>query len=124
MLRNRSLSAVAAGDLAVTLEMAEGALALTSRLDESVLSSWAAMAVACAAVMSGRSACAVEVIGRDDAGEVLHAIPGTGLAALTERERQLAELVADRRTNRRSPSCYSASRPSSRTCATSSASSA
>jgi hypothetical protein len=51
MLRNRALSAVAAGDLAV-----EEALALTSRLDESVLSSWAAMAVACAVVMSGRSA--------------------------------------------------------------------
>src|SRR5215207_4175559 len=46
MLRNRSLLSALVGDLPAALEMAEEALALTQQLDESVLSSWAAMAVA------------------------------------------------------------------------------
>jgi DNA-binding NarL/FixJ family response regulator len=76
MLRNRALTAAAAGDLTAALELAEEAFELTSRLEESVLSSWAAMVVARAAVMSGRSERAVEVIGRGEAADVLHAIPG------------------------------------------------
>ena len=87
MLRNRSLTAGAAGDHGAALDMAEEALELTRRLDESVLSSWAAMAVARASVMSGRSERAVEVIGHPDAADVLGAIPGAwramGLEALT-----------------------------------------
>ena len=63
MLRNRALLSVVAGDLPAALEMAEEALELTQRLDESVLSSWAAMAVARASVMAGRSQRAVDVLG-------------------------------------------------------------
>jgi DNA-binding NarL/FixJ family response regulator/tetratricopeptide (TPR) repeat protein len=83
MLRNRALLSVAAGDLAAALDMAEEALELTQRLDESVLSSWAAMAVARASVMAGHSQRAVDVLGGDEA---LRPIPGVwramGLEAL------------------------------------------
>ena len=51
-------------------------------------------------------------------------IDGTGIESLTERELQVARLVVDRKTIRRSPqSSSSARRQSRRTCATSSASS-
>ena len=65
--------------------MAEEALELTQRLDESVLSAWAAMAVARASVMAGRSQRAVDVLGRPRR-RLLPAIPGAwramGLEAL------------------------------------------
>jgi ATP/maltotriose-dependent transcriptional regulator MalT len=84
MLRNRALLSVVAGDLPAALEMAEEALELTQRLDESVLSSWAAMAVARASVMAGRSQ-RVDVLGGGE--EALRPIPGAwramGLEALT-----------------------------------------
>jgi DNA-binding CsgD family transcriptional regulator/tetratricopeptide (TPR) repeat protein len=84
MLRNRALLSAVAGDLAAALEMAEEALELTQRLDESVLSSWAAMAVARASVMAGQSRRAVDVLGGSE--EALRPIPGAwramGLEAL------------------------------------------
>ncbi len=84
MLRNRALLSVVAGDVTAALELAEEALELTQRLDESVLSSWAAMAVARASVMAGRSQRAVDVLGGDEAALLL--IPGVwramGLEAL------------------------------------------
>ena len=86
MLRNRSLLSVAAGDIPAALEMAEEALALTQRLDESVLSSWAAMAVARASVMAGRSQRAVDVLAPSEVEGLLRAVPGAwrliGLEAL------------------------------------------
>ena len=51
--------------------MAEEALELTQRLDESVLSAWAAMAVARASAMAGRSARAVEVLTPGDGARSL-----------------------------------------------------
>ena len=81
-LRNRALLSAMAGDLPAALDMAEEALELTGRLDQSVLSSWAAMAVARAAVMGGRSQRAVDVLSE----EALQSIPGAwqamGLDAL------------------------------------------
>jgi DNA-binding NarL/FixJ family response regulator len=74
MLRNRALLLTAAGDVAAALEMAEEALELTRRLDESVLSAWASMAVARASVMAGRAGRAVEVLA--DSEEKLSPIPG------------------------------------------------
>ena len=85
MLRNRALLSVVAGDIPAALEMAEEALELTQRLDESVLSSWAALAVARASVMAGRSQRAVDVLGGGE--QALLPIPGAwramGLEALT-----------------------------------------
>ena len=82
MLRNRSLLSAMAGDLPAALEMAEEALELTRRLDESVLSAWAAMAVARASVMAGRSQRAVDVLegvrGRRAAAEDPRRVAGDG----------------------------------------------
>jgi len=86
MLRNRSVLSVMEGDLAAALEMAEEALELTRRLDESVLSAWAAMVVARASVMAGRSQRAVDVLTSAGGEEALRPIPGAwramGLEAL------------------------------------------
>jgi ATP/maltotriose-dependent transcriptional regulator MalT len=86
MLRNRALLALTAGDFGGGRAMAEEALELTRRLDESVLSSWAALTVARASVMAGDDARAVEVLTDPDGGEALTAIPGVwrvmGLEAL------------------------------------------
>jgi DNA-binding NarL/FixJ family response regulator/tetratricopeptide (TPR) repeat protein len=83
-LRNRALLSAVAGDLPGALDMAEEALELTRRLDQSVLSAWAALAVARASVMGGRSQRAVDVLGGLD--EPLLSIPGAwramGLDAL------------------------------------------
>jgi len=76
MLRNRSLLSALAGDLPAALEMAEEALELTRRLDESVLSAWAAMVVARASVMAGRSQRAVDVLEGSGDDEPLRRIPG------------------------------------------------
>jgi DNA-binding CsgD family transcriptional regulator len=76
MLRNRSLLSALAGDLPAALEMAEEALELTRRLDESVLSAWAAMVVARASVMAGRSQRAVDVLEGSGDHEPLRRIPG------------------------------------------------
>jgi DNA-binding NarL/FixJ family response regulator len=86
MLRNRAVVSMLAGDLAAALDMAEEALDLTERLDESVLSSWAAMVVARASVMAGRSQRAVDVLERAGSERALRSIPGAwramGLEAL------------------------------------------
>jgi DNA-binding NarL/FixJ family response regulator len=76
MLRNRALLSMVAGDLPAALDMAEEALELTQQLDESVLSSWAAMAVARASVTAGRSQRAVDVLARSGGDEALRSIPG------------------------------------------------
>jgi len=67
MLRNRALLSTMSGELPAAQEMAEEALALTRRLDESVLSAWAAMTVARASVMAGRPQRAVEVLADEHA---------------------------------------------------------
>ena len=76
MLRNRSLLSALVGDLPAALEMAEEALELTRRLDESVLSAWAAMVVARASVMAGGSQRAVDVLEGAGDDEPLRRIPG------------------------------------------------
>jgi len=76
MLRNRSLLSAVAGDLPAALELAEEALELTQRVDESVLSSWAAMVVARASVMAGGSQRAVDVLAGSGDDQPLRAIPG------------------------------------------------
>jgi len=86
MLRNRALLLTMTGDADAALDMAEEALELTRSLDESVLSAWAAMVVARAAVMAGQSQRAVEVLAPVDGTDLLGAIPGAwralGFAAL------------------------------------------
>ncbi|HET8949749.1 MAG TPA: AAA family ATPase [Solirubrobacteraceae bacterium] len=83
-LRNRALLSVVAGDLDAALDMAEEAHELTRRLDQSVLTSWAAMAVARASVMAGQSQRAIDVLASGEA--TLSEIPGAwramGLDAL------------------------------------------
>jgi DNA-binding NarL/FixJ family response regulator len=100
MLRNRALLSVLAGDLPAGFEMAEEALDLTRRLDESVLSTWAAMAVARASVMAGRSQRAVDVLGGGP--EALLPIPGAwramGLEALTTAYADLGRVDEAART--------------------------
>jgi DNA-binding CsgD family transcriptional regulator len=76
MLRNRAMLSTMAGDVDAAREMAEEALTLTQRLDESVLSAWAAMMAARASAMAGHSARAVEVLAPADGREPLHAVPG------------------------------------------------
>ena len=76
MLRNRALLSVAAGDVEAAREMAEEALELTQRLDESVLSAWAAMAAARASAMAGHSARAVEILTPGDGRDPLRTVPG------------------------------------------------
>ena len=104
MLRNRAVLSLLAGDLAAALDMAEEALDLTERLDESVLSAWAAMVVARASVMAGRSQRAVDVLERAGGEAALRPIPGAwramGLEALAtayaelERGDDAARVVA------------------------------
>ena len=83
MLRNRALLAVAVGDARGALAMAEEALTLTRELDQSVLSAWAELTVAWAAVAAGDSRRAVEVLPSPDG---LAPVPGAwrliGLEAL------------------------------------------
>ena len=90
-LRNRALLSVVAGDLDAALDMAEEAHELTRRLDQSVLTSWAAMAVARASVMAGQSQRAIDVLAGDEA--MLMAIPGAwramGLDALASAYAEL-----------------------------------
>jgi hypothetical protein len=74
-LRNRSWLSLAAGDVAGALAMAEEALELTQQLDESVLSAWAAMAVARASVHAGDARRAVDLLAPAD---VLRSIPVPG----------------------------------------------
>jgi len=97
-LRNRALLSAVAGDLPAALDMAEEALELTGRLDQSVLSSWAAMAVARAAVMGGRSQRAVDVLSE----EALQSIPGAwqamGLDALASAHADLGHRDEAERT--------------------------
>ena len=76
MLRNRALLALTEGDVEAAREMAEEALGLTQRLDESVLSAWAAMTAARASAMAGHSARAVEVLTTGDGRASLSWIPG------------------------------------------------
>ena len=76
MLRNRALLALMEGDVEAAREMAEEALGLTQRLDESVLSAWAAMTAARASAMAGHSARAVEVLTTGDGRASLSWIPG------------------------------------------------
>src|SRR6185437_13049445 len=82
----RAVLSMLAGDLAAAVDMAEEALELTERLDESVLSSWAAMVVARASVMAGRSQRAVDALERAGSEQALRSIPGAwramGLEAL------------------------------------------
>jgi ATP/maltotriose-dependent transcriptional regulator MalT len=73
MLRNQALLALAIGDARGALVMAEEALELTEQLDESVLSAWAALAVARAAVSADRSQRAIDVLADQDR---LAAVPG------------------------------------------------
>jgi DNA-binding CsgD family transcriptional regulator/tetratricopeptide (TPR) repeat protein len=73
VLRNRALLALATGDARDALAMADEALELTERLDESVLSAWAALAVARAAVAAGRSRRAIDVLADSDRLDV---VPG------------------------------------------------
>ena len=72
MLRNRSWLSVASGDVSGALALAEEARALTDQLDESVLTTWAAMSVARAAVLGGDGRRAVDVLDRT----ALRSIPG------------------------------------------------
>jgi len=105
MLRNRALLALLEGDVEAAREMAEEALGLTQRLDESVLSAWAAMTVARASAMAGHSARAVEVLTPGDGRASLRWIPGAwrgmGLEALAiayadvGRDEDAARIVAE-----------------------------
>ena len=94
-LRNRALLSVVAGDLDAALDMAEEAHELTRRLDQSVLTSWAAMAVARASVMAGQSQRAIDVLAGDEA--MLMAIPGAwramGLDALASAYADLGRVT-------------------------------
>ena len=76
-LRNRSLLASSVGVADDAVATAEEAHALTAPLDESVLTAWAAMAVARAAVLAGDPARAVAVLAPGDGGDALLPIPGS-----------------------------------------------
>ena len=75
-LRNRSLLASAEGHVDHAVAAAEEGLELIAHLDESVLTSWAAMAVARAAMLAGRPERAVAVLAPAEGRDVLLAIPG------------------------------------------------
>jgi predicted ATPase len=99
MLRNRSLLSMAVGDVPGALAMAEEALELTQGLDESVLSSWAAMTVARASVLAGRNQRAIDVLTSDARRDVVRSIPGAGGRWASKRLRwpTWASIAAKRR---------------------------
>ncbi len=76
-LRNRSLLSAAEGRADEALAAADEGFELIAHLDESVLTSWAAMAVARAAMLAGRPERALAVLAPADGKDVLLAIPGT-----------------------------------------------
>jgi DNA-binding CsgD family transcriptional regulator len=76
MLRNRAILALLAGEIHLAVELAEEALELTRQVDESVLSSWAAMIVGRASVQAGRSERTVEVLAGSGGDDPLRQVPG------------------------------------------------
>ena len=75
-LRNRSLLAAVEGRADDAVAAAEEGLELIAHLDESVLTSWAAMAVARAAMLAGRPERALAVLAPAEGRDVLLVIPG------------------------------------------------
>jgi ATP/maltotriose-dependent transcriptional regulator MalT len=86
-LVNRSLAALAAGDVDTALATAEEAEELTRQLDERFISAWAGLALASARLPAGEPGRAVEVLGSSAGGQDLANIPGgwrtMGLELLT-----------------------------------------
>ncbi len=87
-LFNRSIAAIAAGDLETAVVTAEEGVALASGLDESVISSHAAWALAWALFETGHAGQAADLLLTSTGGEELLQIPGgwraSGLELLTK----------------------------------------
>jgi DNA-binding NarL/FixJ family response regulator len=86
-LFNRSVVAVAAGDLDIALATAEEAVGITLDLDEGFVTAWAAVRLANVLLETGEPLRAVELLLRRAGGEELSLIPGSwrtyGLELLT-----------------------------------------
>jgi DNA-binding NarL/FixJ family response regulator len=75
-LFNRSVVAVATGDLDVALDTAEEAVSLTRDLDEGFVTGWAAVRLACVLLETAQPLRAVELLLTRAGGEELTLIPG------------------------------------------------
>jgi ATP/maltotriose-dependent transcriptional regulator MalT len=75
-LLNRSLIALAAGDLEMALTSAEESVDLTGRLDQGLAAASAGLALAAALLETGEPARAVDVLCRPSGGHELALIPG------------------------------------------------
>jgi ATP/maltotriose-dependent transcriptional regulator MalT len=75
-LFNRSVIALAVGDLEIALAAAEEALQLTRDLDEGFVTAWAAVRLAGVLLETGQPDCAVELLLGRAGGEELTLIPG------------------------------------------------
>jgi ATP/maltotriose-dependent transcriptional regulator MalT len=75
-LFNRSVIALAVGDLDIALATAEESFELTRDVDESYVTAWAAVRLAATALESGQPAQAVELLLGSAGGEELTLIPG------------------------------------------------
>jgi len=83
-LFNRSVVAVAAGDLDVALATAEEAIELTRDLDEGFVTAWAAVRLASVLLETGQPLEAVELLLGRAGGEQLRLIPGSWRAYCLE----------------------------------------
>jgi ATP/maltotriose-dependent transcriptional regulator MalT len=111
-LLNRSLTALAAGDLETALAAAEESVELTRPLDQSLMSASAGLALAAALLESGDPARAVAALVEPSGGEELTLIPGawktSWLELLTRCWLALGHLEEAKRSAARAEACATA----------------
>jgi DNA-binding NarL/FixJ family response regulator/tetratricopeptide (TPR) repeat protein len=111
-LLNRSLTALAAGDVETALAAAEESVDLTRPLDQSLMSASAGLALAAALLESGDPARAVDVLVEPSGGEELTLIPGAWktnwLELLTRCWLALDRLEEAKRSAARAEACAAA----------------
>ncbi|HEX2433286.1 MAG TPA: AAA family ATPase, partial [Gaiellaceae bacterium] len=111
-LLNRSLTALAAGDVETALDAAEESVDLTRPLDQSLMSASAGLALAAALLESGDPARAVDVLVEPSGGEELTLIPGAWktnwLELLTRCWLALDRLEEAKRSAARAEACAAA----------------
>jgi DNA-binding NarL/FixJ family response regulator/tetratricopeptide (TPR) repeat protein len=111
-LLNRSLTALAAGDVETALAAAEESVDLTRPLDQSLMSASAGLALAAALLESGNPARAVDVLLEPSGGEELTLVPGAWktnwLELLTRCWLALGRLEEAKRSATRAEACAAA----------------
>jgi ATP/maltotriose-dependent transcriptional regulator MalT len=108
-LFNRSVIALAVGDLDIALATAEESFELTRNVDESYVTAWAAVRLAASVLESGQPAQAVELLLGSAGGEELTLIPGAWRAYSLELLTR-CWLALDRHTEAERAAAYAEAR--------------